>query len=189
MAATCERGQRSDAMNPRCRQERARQRQRPATSQNSRHPRRSQEAVQLCTVQARLCSWDRSLVGCAIPIWLARPRPEVGPKGQARRAAALKPMRTCRSRLQVRSLLRRIAELANARVRRRLRGDLREFPRMWCMRPNVELTGTTRQTGLAAWRMMNLGARRPGRFAVECPVERHVRRRLLAQTSSIGEVA
>ena len=45
------------------------------------------------------------------------------------------------------------------------------------MTPNVELTGTQRQDALAARRMMNYGAGRPGWHAVACPVERHVRPR------------
>jgi len=84
------------------------------------------------------------------------------------------------------------------RIWARRHNDLGRVQRAWPKRassstgrilgPNVELTGTTRHTGLADGRMMNLCARRPGRYAVACPVERHVRRRLLAQASSIGEV-
>ena len=49
--------------------------------------------------------------------------------------------------------------------------------------PNAELTGTPRHTGLADGRMIDLCGRRPGRYAVACPVERPVRHRLVTDPS------
>jgi len=53
------------------------------------------------------------------------------------------------------------------------------------MTPNVELTGTRRHDALAAWRMMNNGAGRPGWYAVAGPVERQVRRHCWRCTTSL----